>query len=182
MVILLEQNIKLIFTHGAFEFMNISNYLEKIQNNESIFAMGSVIKKKKRIKYFSEKTGEFKIKRAMIDFDATIHKYSKGYQDGSIYDDPFDGARETIDWLKDLGFEIIIFTTRASKENAEEMGGDHLKEIKNIENYLSDHKIYFDRITSDKLGANFYIDDKAITIKNGDWNSVKKAIRLKMKV
>lgn len=160
--------------------MNISDYLEKIQTDESIFPMGFPTKKKRQLKYYSESNGS--TRRAMIDFDVTIHKYSKGYQDGSLYDDPFDGAKQTIDWLKGLGFEIIIFTTRASKENAEEMGGDHLKHIKNIENYLKDNQIYFDRITSDKLHADFYIDDKAITIENGDWDSVKKIIRSRMKV
>ena len=160
--------------------MNISEYLEKIQNDESIFPMDSAGRKKKLLKSYSEANN--RISRAMIDFDATIHKYSKGYQDGTIYDDPFDGARETINWLKELGFEIVIFTTRASKENAEEMGGDHLKEIKNIEIYLNYHEINFDRITSDKLRADFYIDDKAITIENGDWDSVKKIITSRMKV
>ena len=161
--------------------MNISDYLEKIQTDESVFPMGFPTKKKRQLKYYSESNDD-NTQRAMIDFDVTIHKYSKGYQDGSIYDDPFDGARETINWLKGLGFEIIIFTTRASKENAEEMGGDHLKQIKNIENYLKDNQIYFDRITSDKLHADFYIDDKAITIEKGDWDSVKKIIMSRMKV
>jgi hypothetical protein len=160
--------------------MNVSDYLEKIQNDESVFPMDSPSKKKKVLRYYSE--ADNNTRRAMIDLDGTIHKYSKGYQDGTIYDDPFDGAKETIDWLKGLGFEIIIFTTRASKENAEELGGDHLKQITNIENYLNGNGIYFDRITSDKLGADFYIDDKAITIANGDWDSVKKIIRSRIKV
>jgi len=164
--------------------MNLSDYLEKIQADESIFPMDSPSKKKKKVlRYYSEVEGNNdNTKRAMIDLDGTIHKYSKGYQDGTLYDDPFDGAKETIDWLKNMGFEIIIFTTRASKENAEEMGGDQVKQIRNIENYLTDNDIYFDRITSDKLGADFYIDDKAITIENGDWHSVKKIIKSRMRV
>jgi len=163
--------------------MKIRDYLKKIQNSESVFPMGFPTKKKKVIKYYEEaELNSSASQRAMIDFDATIFKYSKGYQDGSLYEGPFDGAKEAIDWLKEMGLEIVIFTTRASKENAEVMGGDHLKEIKNIENYLTDHEIYFDRITSEKLGAKFYIDDKAITITNGDWDSVKKIIRSRMKV
>jgi hypothetical protein len=165
--------------------MNLSDYLEKIQNDESVFPMDSPSKSKKKriLRYYSETTtNNDNIRRAMIDLDGTIHKYSKGYQDGTIYDDPFEGAKETIDWLKEIGFEIIIFTTRASKENAEEMGGDHIKQIKNVENYLKDNEIYFDRVTSDKLAADFYIDDKAITIENGDWHSVKKILQSRMKV
>jgi hypothetical protein len=163
--------------------MNISNYLEKIQNDESIFPMDSPSKKKKTRKYYSEAISKSKASnRMMIDFDLTIYKYSKGFEDGILEDDAFDGAKETIDWLKGMGFEIVIFTARASKENAEDMGTDHLKQIKNIENFLDDKGIYFDRITSEKLSANFYIDDKAITIENGDWDSVKKIIRSRMKV
>lgn len=164
--------------------MNISDYLEKIQSDESIFPMDSPAKKKKRVlRYYSEvAANNDNIKRAMIDFDGTIYPYKKGYNGGVLEEDPFKEAKGIIDWLKGMGFEIIIFTTRASKENAEEMGGDHLQQIKNLENYLSNNNIYFDRITSDKLGADFYIDDKAITIENGDWHSVKNIIKSRMRV
>ena len=37
--------------------------------------------------------------------------------------------------------------------------------------------IYFDRVTSDKIAADFYIDDKAIVIKNGNWDAVMKTIK-----
>lgn len=116
-------------------------------------------------------------KRAMIDLDGTIHKYSKGYADGTIYDDAFNGAKEVINWLRNRGYEIVIFTTRASRENSGEMGGDsHYKEISKVEMWLKDKGIYFDRITAEKLGADFYIDDKAIRIEGGDWGAVKSKI------
>lgn len=116
-------------------------------------------------------------KRVMIDLDNTIHKYSKGYVDGNIYDDPFDGARDAINWLKDNGYEIVIFTTRASPSNAVEMGGDEKHEIAKVQAWLKQHDIYFDRITADKISADFYIDDKAIPIHNGDWDAVLKMIK-----
>jgi hypothetical protein len=164
--------------------MNLSDYLEKLQADESIFPMDSPAKKKKRVlRYYSEvAANNDNIKRAMIDFDGTIYPYSKGYNGGVLDEEPFPKAKGVIDWLKGMGFEIIIFTTRASKENAEEMGGDHTKQLKNLENYLTNNNIYFNRITSDKLGADFYIDDKAITIENGDWHSVKEIIKSRMRV
>ena len=76
--------------------MNISKYLEKIQNDESIFPMDSPSKKKKTRKYYSEATPKSKASnRMMIDFDLTIYKYSKGFEDGILEDDAFDGAKET---------------------------------------------------------------------------------------
>ena len=116
-------------------------------------------------------------KRVMVDLDETIHKYSKGFLDGSIYDEPFEGAKEAINWLKSQGYEIVIFTTRASRENALEMGGNHEEQIKNVATWLTDNDIYYDRITAEKIAADFYIDDKAVFIRNGDWNSVLNTIK-----
>jgi hypothetical protein len=31
-----------------------------------------------------------------MDFDGVIHKYSKGWLDGSIYDEPMEGAKEQL--------------------------------------------------------------------------------------
>jgi FMN phosphatase YigB (HAD superfamily) len=135
---------------------------------------------------YPENKDERMKKRAMIDLDGTIHKYSKGYADGTIYDDPFEGAKEVIDYLKNNGYEIVIFTTRASKQNANELGGNHLDQIKKIEEWLKKNNIYFDKITAEKLAADFYIDDKAINISNGDWkvvlNVIKKRIKYKRAV
>jgi len=171
--------------------MNIEKYLKKIQADESIFPMDSFpsTKKKKKKSVYHQVFPESYLlvienetyKRAMIDFDKTISQYKKGYQKGPIEDEPFAGAKRAIDWLKKKGFEIVIFTTRASEENAKEMGGDHEKEIANVETWLKDNDIYFDRITGEKLGADFYIDDKAIAIKDGNWDSVLKVIKSRLK-
>ena len=120
-------------------------------------------------------------RRAMIDLDKTIHKYSKGFKDGTIYDEPFVGAKEVIDFLRKNGYEIVIFTTRASKENSKEMGGDHKDQINQVSDWLDKNDIYYDRITGEKLAADFYIDDKAIHIPNGDWNVVMNVIKKRIK-
>lgn len=140
-------------------------------------------KKKKHIirTVYPESKQEQMPKRAMVDLDGTIHRYSKGYRDGTIYDSAFDGAKEVIDWLKDKGYEIVIFTTRASKGNADEQGGDHNDQIKKVSKWLKDKDIYFDKITADKLAADFYIDDKAIHIPDGDWKTVLNVIKKRVK-
>lgn len=162
---------------------------DNIENQESVggFAIDSfpsIPKKKKRQilrTVYPENKNEMIPRRAMIDLDGTIHKYSKGYDDGSLYDDAFDGAREVIDWLKRNNYEIVIFTTRASKENSDEHGINYKDQIEKIARWLKKHNIYFDKITSEKLAADFYIDDRAIHIPNGDWKVVLKVIKKRLK-
>jgi hypothetical protein len=159
--------------------MNKRNISIMLTTGESLFPMDSfpgTAKKRypiRKIKIYSELERILsEQRRAMIDLDGTIHKYSKGFADGTIYDEPFEKARTVLNWLKNKGFEIVIFTTRASKENAGEMGGDHTQEIAKVESWLKQNNIPFDRVTAEKLAADFYIDDKAIRIEGGDWDSV----------
>jgi len=189
--------------------MQIKNYLEKLQSTDEMDggavsgtssgvsaaaginarydAFPSIPKDKKkkkqilRVAYPNEAVeNKGHLKRVMIDVDGTIHKYSKGFGDGSMYDDPFPGARKVIDFLRKEGYEIVIFTTRASAENAKEYGQDVNEQIENVENWLSNNNIYYDRVTAEKLHADFYIDDKAIYIKNGDWLEVLKEIKIRL--
>lgn len=179
----LEQNIK--WSIGIRMDIIDKILTKKKEREEAVggFAMDSfpeVPKKKKRQvirSIYPENKNEEIPKRAMIDLDGTIHRYSNGYQDGEIYDDAFDGAKEVINWLKRQGYEIVIFTTRASQKNAEELGGDHNEQIKKVGEWLRDRDIYFDKITAEKLAADFYIDDKAIHIPNGNWEAVLNVIK-----
>ena len=175
--------------------MNLQYFIDMVQGDAgattssgNAFGMDSFPevprKKKKRSiirTVYPEMLLFFEERRAMIDLDQTIHKYSNGHEDGSIYDEPFKGAREAIKWLKDNGYEIVIFTTRASPGNAIEMGGDEKHEIAKVKAWLKHHDIYFDRVTADKIAADFYIDDKAIPIHNGNWDAVLKVIKKRMK-
>ena len=100
--------------------------------------------------------------RVLIDFDGPIHKYSKGFGNGKIYDEPAEGAKEFIDSIKD-DYEIVIFTARGSSEDRSGVTKT------DIADYLDDYGIYFDDISSEKTPAVAYIDDKAIEFK-GDWD------------
>lgn len=111
--------------------------------------------------------------RIMVDFDGVIHSYDKGWQGGKIYGTPIPGAKETIDQLKET-YEIIIFTTRASKQhNIKPAAGEQVEAVRS---WLNKHDIYFDRITAEKLGAIAYIDDRAIGFR-GSWDDVLKQLR-----
>lgn len=49
------------------------------------------------------------------DFDGVIHAYSKGWQDGTIYDPPMPGALEGLRALMDR-HAVFIFTTREPEQ------------------------------------------------------------------
>lgn len=105
--------------------------------------------------------------RICIDLDGVIHRYSKGYQDGSFYDPPTPGAKKAIDWLKEH-YEIAIFTARMVPDD------DRFAPVtskEDVEKYLRDNDIYFDEVTGHKLPAVAYVDDRAIEFK-GDWEYV----------
>lgn len=90
-------------------------------------------------------------KTIVFDFDGVIHKYSKGWQDGSIYDEPVQGIKEVINELhKD--YDIYVVTTRARD----------LRQQTAVENYLNDNGIEFDCVTSIKVPASVYIDDRGL--------------------
>lgn len=100
-------------------------------------------------------------KSIVFDFDGVIHKYSKGWQDGSIYDEPIAGIKDVINELhKD--FDIYIVTTRAR-----ELSGQYA-----VEQYLDNYGIEYDCVTSIKVPAMVYIDDRAINFNPKNINTL----------
>lgn len=138
-------------------------------------------KKKKDDEEDPLEESEYKFNRVMIDFDKTIYSSKSGWNDGKLNDDPFPDAKESIDELKSKGYEIIIFTTRASKAACDEFKTNVDDAVQSIRNYLDNYGIYFDRITGEKLAADFYIDDKVVHIKNGNWKNVMSQIKKREK-
>lgn len=105
-------------------------------------------------------------KNIVFDFDGVIHKYSRGWQDGSIYDKPVDGIKEVINELhKD--YDIYVVTTRA-RDIGQQM---------QVEKYLNDNGIEFDCVTSIKVPAMVYIDDRAITFNPDNVSTLVKDIK-----
>jgi hypothetical protein len=141
-------------------------YLEKLQKNESIFPMDSPATGRKIYRTVYPES-ESRKETLLIDFDGTIHGYSKGWLDGKIYDPPILGAKEAIDKLKEK-YRIVIFTTRASRTQ----NGDNVEnQLQMLKDWLSKYDIYYDSITAEKIGAVAIIDDIAIPFKK-DWQNV----------
>lgn len=91
-------------------------------------------------------------KTVVFDFDGVIHKYSKGWQDGSIYDEPNENIKETINKLRKNNYEVVIVSTRCTTEEGRNA----------IMNYLFDYGIVVDKVCKEKPPAICYIDDRAI--------------------
>jgi histidinol phosphatase-like enzyme len=103
-----------------------------------------------------------------IDFDGVLHRYSEGWKDGQIYDQPVEGSREALQAMKDMGWKIYIFSTRSNKLYHK----DHEKaQDQAMKAFLEEHGIPYDRIWNfGKPLADLYIDDRALTFR-GDWKS-----------
>lgn len=69
-----------------------------------------------------------------MDFDGVIHKYSKGWHTGQIYDEPVEGA---IHWLlkMQMHYEICIYSSRSKDERQLQAMKDWLNYW--INNYLA---------------------------------------------
>ena len=104
-------------------------------------------------------------KTIVFDFDGVIHKYSKGWQDGSIYDEPVKGIKEVIDELR-KDYKIVIVSTRSATEQGKN----------NIIEWLKKYNIEVDDISKGKPPALIYVDDRAINF-NGNCKTLMRDIK-----
>ncbi len=102
-----------------------------------------------------------------IDFDKVIHKCSKGFYDGTIYDDPVEGTEEALKLLASK-YTLICYTAKAKPDRGL-VNGKTGTEL--VWEWLKKHNFdkYISKVTSEKPRAVAYIDDKAVRFT--DWKS-----------
>jgi FMN phosphatase YigB (HAD superfamily) len=108
-------------------------------------------------------------KVVLIDFDGTLYPFGHMFNEP----EPLEGAREFLVRLKEDGFKIGIFTSRLSPRWLKTENQDIQRHRRYIREILKRDKIPFDFMTAEKIPAEFYIDDKAVTF-TGDWEVTKK--------
>ena len=105
-----------------------------------------------------------------VDFDHVIHKCSKGFYDGTIYDDPIKGTEAALKQLSSK-YTLICYTAKAKPDRGLINGrtGTDL-----VWEWLKKHNLsqYISKVTSEKPRAIAYIDDKAIRFT--DWDKCLK--------
>jgi len=100
-----------------------------------------------------------------VDFDGVIHRYSRGWSDGTVYDEPVEGA---FDALRELmrAYAVFILTTREAEPVAawlREEGGFAVT-TRAPRQFWSRKGVLL--VTDRKLPALAYIDDRAVRFTN----------------
>ena len=107
-----------------------------------------------------------------VDFDGVIHKCSKGYYDGTIYDDPVEGSYAALEKLSEK-YTVILYTCKAKPDRGL-VNGKTGTEL--VWEWLEKHDMskFISKVTSEKPRAVAYIDDKSI--KFSSWESCLKEV------
>jgi hypothetical protein len=102
------------------------------------------------------------MKTIAIDFDGVIHAYSRGWENGEIYDIPLDGVEEFILKQFGLGNTVIILSTRQPSQIIGWMDVNfpflETEEISPELKFWNKERVI--GITNRKLPAHIYIDDR----------------------
>ena len=119
-------------------------------------------------------SGNLKLKAGhavAFDFDGVIHKYSKGWKDGSIYDDYNKEIMNIIFLLINIKIPVFILSTRDPEQIKEWWDYQYLLHnfsmpCEIIQNDMTFwNKLDCIGITNKKLAAQLYIDDRGYTYK-----------------
>jgi hypothetical protein len=111
-----------------------------------------------------------RVQTVAIDFDGVIHRYGRGWQDGTIYDEPMPGAIEGLKRLQER-YAVFVFTSREVEQVLpwlEGWGFDVAADGPPYPRFWNDREQIL--VTNRKLPAVAYIDDRAVRFT--DWASL----------
>lgn len=114
------------------------------------------------------------IKTIIFDFDGVIHKYSKGWQDGSIYDTYNEEIIKTIKYLyNEQKYAIAIVSTRNPEQIIKWWNKQEFVKNKELPtaglvptNSTFYNNINYIGVTNTKIAGAIYIDDRAYRYNN----------------
>lgn len=111
-----------------------------------------------------------RIQTVAVDFDGVIHRYSRGWQDGTIYDEPMPGAIEGLKRLQQR-YAVFVFTSREIEQVIPWMEAHGLDVAADGPPYPQfwNHQDQI-LVTNRKLPAVAYLDDRAVLFV--DWTAV----------
>ena len=99
--------------------------------------------------------------KVIIDLDGTICSEEKQFSRALAKIK--DGAKESLEKLRDKGYKIIIYSARTWAE------------YEMTENWLKENKVPYDQIILGKPQGDYWIDDRAIRFRS--WEKVINEIR-----
>lgn len=110
------------------------------------------------------------VKTIAIDFDGVIHQYSRGWQDGAIYDPPMPGAIDALTILMEH-YAVFIHTTRIAADVAGWLADRGFDTLVDVEGPSHPKREFWNEqgtllVTDRKLPAVAYVDDRAVRFHN----------------
>lgn len=112
-----------------------------------------------------------------VDFDGVIHKYSRGWQHGVIYDEPVAGAIEAVKEIMTVE-PVFVFTARDNLDDVAKWLSDRGIPTITTQEWKAlhqNHPTFWGSqdvvlITNRKLTARVYLDDRAVPFGAGGWD------------
>ena len=110
------------------------------------------------------------MKTIAIDFDGVVHAYSRGWQDGTIYDPPLPGAIDALNLLMQ-DHAVFIHTTRDAATVAGWLADRGFDTVVDVDGPKHPKREFWNDtgsllVTDRKLPAVAYIDDRGIRFQN----------------
>jgi hypothetical protein len=104
-----------------------------------------------------------------VDLDGVILEYVDPWNGVCHFGDIIQGAVESLEKIKKLGYRIVIYTTRNNIMAQCNLGWDASTLTGMVRGQLEKHGVPYDEVALFKPLARYYIDDRAISFY--DWKS-----------